>query len=83
MEPEVNNVKTVKNNFRRGYGMIPGDYQTEVRDEIMKLCGWESFVTFSHKKNGIVSIRPPEITIIESVFSEYQLNPWTGERIAS
>lgn len=79
MGDEVNTEKDVKSNFLMGYGMLPAIKQPEVRQKIMFKCGWNSVVTFYDKCRGRTKIRKPEVAVIEKIFSQYNLNPWTGE----
>ena len=53
-----------KDNFKNGYEMLPACKQTEVRDEIMAACGWQSVMTFHNKRKGERIIREPEKTIL-------------------
>jgi len=81
----VNQDNTAKdiNGFERAYVMLPVAYQIIVRDRIMRECGWLTFVTFHKKRKGKTKMRPPEITILEEIFAEYNLNPWTGKSISA
>ena len=81
MNAESNTVKAVKNRFQKGYEMLPAKFQKKVRLQIMNECDWTTRATFVNKQKGHTSIRKPEIAIIERIFSEYNLNPWTGESL--
>ena len=69
----------IKTEFIRGYEMVPAKMQTKVRDEIMKKCGWSSIMTFHLKRKGKRPIKILEVPVIETVFSQFNINPWTGE----
>lgn len=87
----MNNSKTIpqtgeiENSFKRGYELLISrrdeceDLMKNVREEIMKKCGWRSHMTFYNKMNGSTKLRKPEVEIIQSVFSQFNINPWTGE----
>jgi len=71
----------MKNQFSEAYDRLPAIEQTSVRDRIMQECGWKSFPTFYSKKDGNVKIRKTEAPVIEGIFSEYNINCWTGQYI--
>jgi len=79
MNAENNTLKAVKDSFQKGYEMLPAKYLKKVRLRIMNECGWTTRATFVNKQKGHTSIRKPEIAIIEKIFSEYNLDPWTGK----
>ena len=57
--------------FLTSYKHLPAHLQTEVRDKIVKACGWGSLKTFYNKKKKPASIKPIEAKAIEQVFEEY------------
>ena len=79
MAPEINTKKEIKTEFIKGYDMLPAKFQIPIRNDIMKKCGWKSLVTFHLKRKGNVQISILEIPVIEKIFSEFNLDPWTGE----
>jgi len=70
-----------KANLEEVYKMLPAGIQIEVRNLIMKHCGWTSVPTFHNKRKGITCIRPVEAEAIERQFAVYGLDPWTGAKI--
>lgn len=82
MGTEINTIKEIKDGFQKGYDMLLSRDQRELRLQIMMECGWLTASTFINKRKGVQSIRKPEIPIIERIFSEYNLDPWTGEYLS-
>ena len=80
MSTEINALKSVKNNFKKGYEMLPAKYQIEVRNEIMEECGW-TLTTFHNKRCNRRRIFKLEIPVIEKHFAKHNINPWTGEKL--
>lgn len=68
-------------NFRQAYGMVPASKQLELRDNLMKVCGWKSFKTFHSKRQGLVKITRLEVPEIEKAFEKYNIDAWTGRYI--
>lgn len=83
MYKRVNKQNAVKTNFEKGYYMLPVKFQAGVRNTIMMRCGWKTLMTFYRKCKGEVEIKPPEIREIEEIFQKHNIDPWTGENIAS
>jgi len=81
MVNEINTTKVVKSDFQKGYEMLLPRDQRELRLKMMFECGWLTASTFYNKRKGVQPILKPEIPIIESIFSEYNLDPWTGENL--
>lgn len=79
MYKEIDTTNAVKNNFRKGYDMLPSKFKTNVRIKIMNGCDWLTQQTFYNKLNGKKIIRSPEKIVIEKIFAEYNLDAWTGE----
>lgn len=82
MDNEINTAKVVKSNFEKGYVMLPVKYQKHVRRELMQECEWSAPQTFYSKVKGETSVRKTEIPVIERIFAEYNLNPWTGKYLS-
>ena len=83
MNSETNTIDGVIPNFSAGYEMLPAGIQSDVRNAIMKECGWRALATFHNKRKGIRRLSPLEAKVIENHFHKHNIDPWTGERIAS
>ncbi|PKP12000.1 MAG: hypothetical protein CVU09_00430 [Bacteroidetes bacterium HGW-Bacteroidetes-4] len=70
-----------KKSFALAYGNLPGNIQSNVRDEIMSQCGWATPQYFSMKKNHTRALTDEESEKVEAVFEKYGFNAWTGEPI--
>jgi len=82
MENEIDTTKVIKDNFVKAYEMLSIRCQKNIRMKIMYECDWLAPKTFLNKLDGKTIIRRPEIPIIERIFAEYNLDPWTGEYLS-
>ncbi len=68
--------------FIRAYDMLPGGIQYDVRDEIIKSCGWscesKSLSTFHNKRRGATPISRLEAKELKRVFKKYNIDVETG-----
>jgi len=72
--------KVKKLNFLRGISRIPaGDVKT-IKSKIMTELDI-SEPSYYLKKKGATVIKPLEKKEIERIFSEYNIDPWTGKPI--
>jgi hypothetical protein len=67
--------------FALAFGNIPGNMQRIVKEEIMKLCGWNSSQYFSMKKNGTKCLNEAEEAMVSHVMRKYGFDAFTGEKI--
>jgi len=79
MDMDIQTESVVKTNFERGYEMLPMKHQIDVRNDIMRECGWTALMTFHNKRRGLRRIFKLEIPVIEKHFAKYNLDAWTGE----
>jgi hypothetical protein len=77
---ESNSTMVVKEGFLKGYTRLPGFEQRELRDGLMEKTGW-CISTFYHRCNGRIALKPLEIPVVEELFKQYNIDPWTGERL--
>ena len=82
MNTEVNTPRDVLTGFEKGYDELPRKAFTKVRDKIMDKTGWD-LTTFHRKRRGDSKIFKPEISIVEACFAEWNINPWTGEKLSA
>ncbi len=68
-------------NFAMAYGKLPGNMQSNIRDEVMIEAGWKTTQYFSMKKNGTRALTDIEKNAVERVFCKYGYDAWTGEPI--
>jgi hypothetical protein len=78
MKSKSNTAEVVKESFKVGWENLPAKAQVPLRESIVSSCGWRSLTSFYNKMNGVHKISPLEITVIESQFRVYGINPWTG-----
>lgn len=62
---------TESKDFFTAYDHLPAIIQPEIRDKIVKACGWKSVKTFYDKKKHPERIKPLEAREIIRVFSEH------------
>lgn len=67
--------------FGLAFGNIPGNLQQQVKEEIMKACGWNWSQMFSMKKNGTRALSEKEEVMVEHILRKWGYNAWTGERV--
>jgi hypothetical protein len=53
----------------------------QVREHIMKKCGWSSRTTFYDKAKGTIALRPPEEKLIKQIFQKILIDAFTGHSI--
>lgn len=74
----INRVKSDKQGFEAAFNHLPKDELISVRKRFMSDQRW-SISLFYYKKRGDTPIWEHEVPVIESIFSEYKINPWTGQ----
>lgn len=67
--------------FKIGWDMVPHSLMNEVKDKLMIVCGWGTNATFHNKRRGSTPITIAERNAIESIFAEYGIDAWTGQRV--
>ena len=67
--------------FALAFGNLPGNIQQNVKDEIMKSCGWNNSQYFSMKKNGTRLLTEKEQAQVEFIMRKYGFDAWTGESV--
>lgn len=65
--------KTLNEEFRAAYSLLPLADYTRVRDEICRAVYWKTS-TFYNRLRGDRAIKPLEIPIIRDVFKNYGIN---------
>lgn len=70
-----------KKSFSLAYGNLPGNMQSNVRDEIMDACNWAHAQYFSMKKNMTRALTDKEESEVEKIFAKYGFDAWTGEQL--
>jgi hypothetical protein len=68
--------------FGLAFGNLPGNIQQEVKDEIMKACGWNWSQLFSMKKNGTRCLTEKEEVMVSHIMRKYGFDAFTGEKVA-
>lgn len=66
--------------FAKAFYNLPHHELNAVKDELMDSLGW-SIASFYYKKRGFAPIRENEIPVIESIFSGFGIDAWTGNKI--
>lgn len=69
-----------KDGFEQAFYNLPHHELNAVKDALMDSLGW-SIASFYYKKRGVAPIRENEIPVIESIFSGFGINAWTGNKI--
>lgn len=77
METQVNTENVVKG-FQAGYDELSRLHKAHVRYAIMSRCDL-SYHSFYQRMSGRSRVMKLEIPVIENIFAEYNINPWTGE----
>ena len=65
--------------FALAFRNLPGNIQQNVKDEIMKSCGWNNSQYFSMKKNGTRLLTEKRTGSSEFIMRKYGFDAWTGE----
>lgn len=66
--------------FQQAFYNLPHHELNSVKDELMDSLGW-SIASFYYKKRGVAPIRENEIPVIESIFSGFGIEAWTGNKL--
>lgn len=70
-----------KKPFKKAWGMLPANNQSEVRESIMQLCGWKSKVTFYAAMNGKSILAPCQQMVISEIFAGFNIDAFAASYI--
>lgn len=64
--------------FKQAFSRLPADKQETVKNKIMAVCGWTTYIQWQHKKGGHAILLASEKENVIKEFSRYNINAKTG-----